>query len=114
VASRPHRRRGVLLDRALRQGAPGPYQIQAEIAALHGQAETPAATAWPQIAALYRALLRHLPTPIVELNAAVAMGMATDVDRALTWIARLEPHPDLAAYHLLPASKADLVDTRPR
>ena len=98
-----------LLDDALRQGAAGPYQVQAAIAALHGQADTAGATDWPQIAALYRALLRHLPTPIVELNAAVALGMATDVGRALDWIARLEPHPDLAAYHLLPASKADLL-----
>ena len=98
-----------LLDEALARGAPGPYQIQAAIAALHSRADTAAATDWPQIAALYRALLQHLPTPIVELNAAVALGLATDVDRALEWIARLERHPDLASYHLLPASQADLL-----
>jgi RNA polymerase sigma-70 factor (ECF subfamily) len=98
-----------LLDDALARGAPGPYQIQAAIAALHAQATTAAATDWPQIAALYRALLQHLPTPIVELNAAVALGLASDVDRALDWIARLEPHPDLASYHLLPAAQADLL-----
>jgi RNA polymerase sigma-70 factor (ECF subfamily) len=98
-----------LLDEALEDGAPGPYQIQAAIAALHSRAETAAATDWPQIAALYRALLRYLPTPIVELNAAVALGLASDVDRALTWMARLERHPDLASYHLLPASQADLL-----
>ncbi len=98
-----------LLDEALAQGGPGPYQIQAAIAALHSRAETAAATDWLQIAALYRALLQHLPTPIVELNAAVALGLATDVDLALNWIGRLEHHPDLAGYHLLPASQADLL-----
>jgi RNA polymerase sigma-70 factor, ECF subfamily len=98
-----------LLDEALEHGAPGPYQIQAAIAALHARADTAAATDWPQIAALYRALLQRLPTPIVELNAAVALGLATEVDRALDWIARLERHPDLASYHLLPASQADLL-----
>ena len=98
-----------LLDEALRAGAPGPYQIQAAIAALHSRAATAAATDWPQIAALYRALLQHVPTPIVELNAAVALGLASDVDRALAWMARLERHPDLASYHLLPASQADLL-----
>jgi RNA polymerase sigma-70 factor, ECF subfamily len=98
-----------LLDATLAEGTPGPYQIQAAIAALHAQAHTAAATDWPQIAALYRALLPLLPTPVVELNAAVALGMATDVERGLHWIARLEAHPDLAAYHLLPAAKADLL-----
>ncbi len=98
-----------LLDEALERGEPGPYQIQAAIAALHSRAGTAAATDWRQIAALYRALLERLPTPIVELNAAVALGLATDLDRALDWMARLERHPDLATYHLLPASQADLL-----
>lgn len=98
-----------LLDGALARGAAGPYQIQAAIAALHAQADTAAETDWPQIAALYHALLQWLPTPIVELNAAVAVGLAADVERALQWIARLQQHPDLAAYHLLPASQADLL-----
>jgi RNA polymerase sigma-70 factor (ECF subfamily) len=107
---RPRIDEGVaLLDRTLRERAPGPYQIQAAIAALHAQAATAAATDWPQIAALYRALLQHLPTLVVELNAAVALGMATDLQRALDWIARLEQRPELATYHLLPASKADLL-----
>ena len=98
-----------LLDVTLARGEPGPYQIQAAIAALHSQAATAAATDWRQIAALYRALLQHLPTPIVELNAAVALGMASSVDRALDWIGRLERHPDLAGYHLLPAAQAELL-----
>ena len=97
------------LDAALARGAPGPYQIQAAIAALHSRATTAAATDWPQIAALYRVLLQHLPTPIVELNAAVALGLASGIDRGLEWIARLEGHPELAGYHLLPASQADLL-----
>jgi RNA polymerase sigma-70 factor, ECF subfamily len=98
----------MLLDDALAQGAPGPYQIQAAIAALHSRAASAADTDWPQISALYRALLHHLPTPVIELNAAVALGFASDVDRALDWIARLEQRPELAGYHLLPASQADL------
>src|SRR5262245_49788967 len=65
-----------ILDEALAIGAPGPYQTQAAIAALHGTAATPAETDWPQIAALYRALLEWTPTPIVELNAAEALGLA--------------------------------------
>jgi RNA polymerase sigma-70 factor (ECF subfamily) len=98
-----------LLDEALARGAPGPYQTQAAIAALHATAATAADTDWPQIAALYRALLRWTPTPVVELNAAVALGLATTLDRALEGIARLEDSAELARYYLLPASKADVL-----
>ena len=98
-----------LLDGALALGTPGPYQTQAAIAALHATAATPAETDWPQIAALYEALLRWTPTPIVELNAAVALGLATNLEAALDWIARLEDGAALARYHLLPASKADVL-----
>ena len=90
---------------ALRRAPLGPYQIQAAIAALHAQAGTAAATDWPQIAALYESLLRFLPTPVVALNAAVAMGMSTSPERALERIASI----DLPRYHLLPAAKADLL-----
>ena len=62
-----------LLDEALTRRKAGPYQIQAAIAALHARAKTPADTDWPQIAALYKGLLRVMPTPVVELNAAVAV-----------------------------------------
>jgi RNA polymerase sigma-70 factor (ECF subfamily) len=103
-----------LLDEALARGEPGPYQIQAAIAALHSRAEVAADTDWPQIAALYRALLRHLPTPVVELNAAVALGLAADIDRALDWIARLEQNPELTNYHLVAASRADLLRRQAR
>jgi RNA polymerase sigma-70 factor (ECF subfamily) len=98
-----------LLDETLAMHAVGPYQIQAAIAALHGQAATAAATDWPQIATLYELLLRAMPTPVVELNAAVAHGMATSPERALEWIARIEAGGELARYHLLPAAKADLL-----
>jgi RNA polymerase sigma-70 factor (ECF subfamily) len=98
-----------VLDEALARGRPGPFQTQAAIAALHATAATPGQTDWPQISALYGALLGQMPTPIVELNAAVALGLATDLRQALEWIARLEDSPDLSRYHLLPAAKADVL-----
>ncbi|MEA2491793.1 MAG: polymerase sigma-70 factor, subfamily [Acidobacteriota bacterium] len=98
-----------LLDDALALRAAGPYQTQAAIAALHVTASTPAETDWPQIAALYRALLRMMPTPVIEFNAAVAEGMATTLERALEGIARVERGGQLASYYLLPAAKADVL-----
>ena len=98
-----------LIEDVLALRRPGSYQIQAAIAALHAQAATPADTDWRQISALYETLLRWTPTPIVELNAAVALGMATSPERALEWIARIEQSDALSRYHLLPASKADLL-----
>ena len=98
-----------ILDAALALASPGPYQTQAAIAALHGTAATAAETDWPQIAALYQALLRWTPTPIVELNAAVALGLATNLKFALEWIERIEGRTELANYYLLPASKADVL-----
>jgi RNA polymerase sigma-70 factor (ECF subfamily) len=98
-----------LLEEVLVLRAPGAYQIQAAIAALHARAATAAETDWAEIAALYLALLRVQPTPVVELNAAVAHGMATTPDRALEWIARIEKTEALARYHLLHAAKADLL-----
>jgi RNA polymerase sigma-70 factor, ECF subfamily len=98
-----------LLDEVLALRAAGPYQVQAAIAALHAQAATAAETDWPQIAALYETLLRFTPTPVVELNAAVALGMATSLDRALAWIERIEASGVLSRYHWLPAAKADLL-----
>jgi RNA polymerase sigma-70 factor, ECF subfamily len=97
------------LDLALLQRQAGPYQLQAAIAALHAQAETAAATDWNQIAFLYLALLRHLPTPVVELNAAVAMAMSGDFEKGLHWIAQIEARGDLKDYYLLPAARADLL-----
>jgi RNA polymerase sigma-70 factor (ECF subfamily) len=98
-----------ILDEAFAYGAPGPYQVQAAIAALHATAPTSAETDWRQISALYITLLKSTPTPVVELNAAVAFGLATSLEGALAWIERLETEADLARYHLLPASKADVL-----
>jgi RNA polymerase sigma-70 factor (ECF subfamily) len=98
-----------VLDNALGMRAAGPYQIQAAIAALHSQAGTPAETDWQQIAMLYRRLLDYSPTPVVELNAAVALGMATNFESALDWIERIQQSGSLTDYHLLPASKADML-----
>lgn len=98
-----------LLDRALLMRRPGPYQIQAAIAALHAQAAAPAATDWGQISALYGALLRHMNTPVVELNAAVALAMARSPEEGLAWIERIAHGGALDQYHLLHAARADLL-----
>jgi len=98
-----------VLDEALTHGRPGPYQVQAAIAALHATAGAPEDTDWKQISALYMTLLKSTPTPVVELNAAVAFGLATSLDGALEWIERLERDSSLSRYHLLPASKADVL-----
>ena len=97
------------LDQALQLRQPGPYQIQAAIAALHVRAPSAAETDWQQISALYGALLQWAPTPVVELNAAAALAMALGVEHGLRWIENLEQRGELAGYHLLPAAKADLL-----
>jgi RNA polymerase sigma-70 factor (ECF subfamily) len=99
----------VQLDAALRRGQPGPYQLQAAIAACHASAATAADTDWTQIALLYGELLRFLPTPVVELNRAVAVGMAYGPAEGLALVASLERSGKLAGYHLLPATRADLL-----
>jgi RNA polymerase sigma-70 factor (ECF subfamily) len=98
-----------VLDRALRRRQPGPYQVQAAIAACHATAATAADTDWAQIAALYEQLARFLPTPVVELNHAVAVGMAKGPAAGLPLVAALEASGRLAGYHLLPATRADLL-----
>jgi RNA polymerase sigma-70 factor, ECF subfamily len=98
-----------LLDAAVSQRRPGPYQVQAAIAALHGQAARPEDTDWHQIAGLYSALLRYQPTPVVELNAAVALAMAEGPEHGLRWMDGLATREELAGYHLLPAARADLL-----
>jgi RNA polymerase sigma-70 factor (ECF subfamily) len=97
------------LDAALELRRAGPYQIQAAIAALHGRAATPEQTDWPQIAALYGALAQQRPSPIVELNRAVAIAMAEGPAVGLARLDRLEAEGTLAGYHLLPAARADLL-----
>jgi len=98
-----------ILDAAMLARRPGPYQIQAAIAALHANAARAADTDWRQISALYGALLRHVATPVVELNAAVALAMAASVDDGLAWIDRLVQGGMLEGYHLLHAARADLL-----
>ena len=93
-----------ILDSALPLRRPGPYQIQAAIAALHGKAPTAEETDWRQIAALYGALLRHLPTPVVQLNAAVAAGMARGPRHGLRELARID---QLDHFHYLHAARAE-------
>jgi RNA polymerase sigma-70 factor, ECF subfamily len=97
-----------LLDRALWLNRPGPYQIQAAIAALHAQAERPEQTDWPQIALLYGALMRMAPSPIVALNHAVAIAMVEGPSRGLNLLQALEISPILTDYYLFSAARADL------
>jgi RNA polymerase sigma-70 factor (ECF subfamily) len=98
-----------LLDTAIALRKTGPYQIQAAIASLHANAATSAETDWPQIQALYGGLVRHLPTAVVQLNAAVAMAMAGQFEAGLDWVNRLAESNELRDYHLLPAARADLL-----
>jgi RNA polymerase sigma-70 factor (ECF subfamily) len=98
-----------LLETALRRGRPGPYQIQAAIAACHTTAATPDDTDWADIAALYGELARFVPSAVVRLNRAVAVGMAESPEAGLALVAELEEAGDLAGYHLLPATRADLL-----
>ncbi|MFE2883551.1 RNA polymerase sigma factor [Streptomyces sp. NPDC059272] len=98
-----------LLETALRRGRPGPYQIQAAIAACHTTAPTAEETDWADIAALYGELERFVPSAVVRLNRAVAVGMAQAPDAGLELVAGLERSGELADYHLLPATRADLL-----
>jgi RNA polymerase sigma-70 factor (ECF subfamily) len=98
-----------VLDGALLLRRPGPYQIQAAIAALHGTAATAQATDWPQIAALYGSLRHYHDTPVVALNHAVAVAMAEGVEQGLLLLDQLEREGALQHYHLLPAARADLL-----
>ncbi|HEV8481607.1 MAG TPA: RNA polymerase sigma factor [Candidatus Eisenbacteria bacterium] len=88
---------------------PGPYALQAEIAACHARARVAADTDWQRIAALYDELALVSPSPVVDLNRAVAHGMAFGPEQGLLLADRLEKHPALAAYHLLPATRAEFL-----
>jgi RNA polymerase sigma-70 factor (ECF subfamily) len=96
-----------LAERALRRGRPGPYQVQAAIAAVHATAPAYDATDWRQIAALYGTLRALDPSPVVALNAAVARAECGDVTGALAEVESLSDA--LAAYHLFHATRADLL-----
>jgi RNA polymerase sigma-70 factor (ECF subfamily) len=98
-----------VLDRALRRGRPGPYQVQAAIAACHATAPAAADTDWPQIAALYGQLILFVPSPVVELNRAVAVAQSEGPAAGLVLVDRLAASGELAGYHLLQATRADLL-----
>ena len=104
-------RRGLAaLDRAERlNGARGPYTVQAAIAACHARARTGDETDWARIAALYEELAELTPSPIVELNRAVAVSMASGVAAGLAIVDALTSEPSLSGYHLLPAVRGDFL-----
>jgi RNA polymerase sigma factor (sigma-70 family) len=89
--------------------APGPYRLQAEIAACHARALSPDETDWPTIAALYGALSQIAPSPVVELNRAVAVSMAYGPDAGLAIVDTLVAEESLQNYHLLPSVRGDLL-----
>jgi RNA polymerase sigma-70 factor, ECF subfamily len=95
------------LDRAIALGTPGPYQVQAAIAALHSQAARAEDTDWPQIASLYGALAERSPSPVVSLNRAVAVAMADGPAAGLALADQLAD--DLDGYHLFHATRASLL-----
>ena len=98
------------LDRAAAlNGAQGPYAVQAAIAACHARAHVAAATDWPRIAALYEALARLNPSPVVELNRAVAVSMAFGPAAGLALVDAIMSEPSLTGYHLLPSVRGDLL-----
>jgi RNA polymerase sigma factor (sigma-70 family) len=99
------------LQRAQALGGPsGPYTMQAAIAACHARAPIAAETDWVQIVALYDALAQLQPSPVIELNRAVAVSMAYGAAAALELVDSIANEPKLAAYHLLPSVRGDLLD----
>ena len=95
-----------LLRACLRRNRPGPYQLQAAIAAVHSDAATAADTDWPQILSLYDHLMTVTPTPVVALNRAVALAEVEGPAQALLTVEAL----DLSGYHLFHVTRADLLD----
>ena len=98
-----------LVERALRMQRVGIYQLQGAIAAVHALAPTPAETDWAQIAALYQELMRLSPTPVVELNHAVAVAMSAGLEKGLALIDQLGASGALNKYYLFHAARADLL-----
>jgi RNA polymerase sigma-70 factor, ECF subfamily len=88
---------------------PGPYQLQAAIAACHATAPSVEATDWPQIVRLYDGLLEIAPSPVVRLNRAVAVAMADGPEAGLALVDEIAASGELTDYHLLPATRADLL-----
>jgi RNA polymerase sigma-70 factor (ECF subfamily) len=95
-----------LVRACLRRNQPGPYQIQAAIAAVHSDARTPADTDWSQIVTLYDQLLGFASSPIVQLNRSIALAETGEVAKALESVDRLE----LGDYHLYHATRGDLLE----
>ncbi|WP_235038648.1 RNA polymerase sigma factor [Kibdelosporangium aridum] len=98
-----------VLDAALEHGNTGPYQLQAAIAACHATARQASDTDWPRIAMLYEAMLRLNPSPVISLNHAVAVAMASGPAEGLALLESLQHKGKLADYHLLPATRADFL-----
>lgn len=98
-----------VLDEALAARRPGPYQVQAAIAALHARAASSDATDWVEIKALYDVLVGMTRSPVVALNRAVAVGMSRGPEAGLAVLDDVASAPELATYHLLPAVRADLL-----
>ena len=98
-----------LLDAALRLRRPGPFQVQAAIAACHAQATDARETDWLEIAALYASLAEMVPSAVVELNRAVAVSMAFGPAEGLAIVESLSDSGELRGYHLLPAARADML-----
>jgi RNA polymerase sigma-70 factor, ECF subfamily len=99
----------MLVDSALRAGPVGPYAIQAAIAGAHARGSNPGETDWQDIAALYAYLMRLRPSPVIELNHAVAVAMADGPEQGLRLIDSLHARGELTDYHLLWAARADLL-----
>jgi RNA polymerase sigma-70 factor (ECF subfamily) len=99
----------MLVEEALLLGRAGPYQLQAAVAALHSQAETPVATDWPQIAALYEKLLQLRPSPVIALNHAVAIALSMGLPEGLRRMDDLGAAGALDHYYLFHAARADLL-----
>ena len=98
------------IDRAHKLGKPrGPYLLQAELAACHARARTPEETDWLHIVSLYTELAHLTPSPVIELNRAVAVSMVHGPQAALNLVEALATNPSLANYHLLPTVRADLL-----
>jgi RNA polymerase sigma-70 factor (ECF subfamily) len=107
-AGRIEEGRRLVVD-ALTGGPPGPYALQAAIAAVHDEAATVATTDWPQIVALYDVLRTVAPSPLVDLNRAVAVAMGDGPEAGLALLDALTADRRLAGYHLLPAARGDLL-----
>src|SRR5262249_46154924 len=97
-----------LVEKALSSRRFGPYTLQAAIAAVHAEAESTAATDWRQIVAVYNQLLRIQPSPVVQLNRAVAIAMRDGPEAGLAHIDALLEHGELANYYLAHSARADL------